>query len=80
MIPTFLFSSAGRWALVALVAVWVVGGAYIYGYKDGQAYERRIVAWEEAERVKNAVRSGDDARSNPDRMRELDKKFCRDCK
>lgn len=80
MIPAVLLTPLGRWAAVGLGAVALWFGAYVYGYKDGQAYERRIIAWEEAERVRNAVRSGDDLRTNPDRLRELDEKFCRDCK
>jgi hypothetical protein len=79
MIPTLLLSSVGRWASGALVAFSLIGGAYVYGYVKGRNYERLVAASAEAERVKNAVRSGDDARDNPDRVRELDKRFCRDC-
>lgn len=79
MIP-FLLTGVGRWVAIGAAAIAAWYGAYLYGYKDGRAYEQRIVAWEEAERVRNAIRSGDDARSDPDRMRELDQKFCRDCK
>ena len=79
MIPAFLLSPLGRWAAAGIVAVAVWYGAYIYGYIEGRSYERRIIALEESERVRNAVRSGDDARTDPDRLRELDKKFCRDC-
>lgn len=80
MIPAFLLSPLGRWAAIGGVALSAWFGAYLYGYSEGRAYERRIVAWEEAERMRNAVRAGDDARTNPDRVRELDEKFCRDCK
>ncbi len=78
--PPFLLTAAGRWTVALFVATLACGGFYISGHRDGQKYERRIIAWEEAERVKNAVSSGDDARTNPDRLRELDEKFCRDCK
>ena len=80
MIPAILLSGVGRWASGALFAVALIGGAYAYGYTKGRSYERLVAAREEAERVKNAVRAGDDARANPDRVRELDEKYCRDCK
>lgn len=73
-----LTSPIGRWILIVLAGVVIVGGVYVKVKDDARRQVEAEIAQRSSERVNEAVRAGDALR-DPQRVRELDKKFCRDC-
>lgn len=75
----FLFTPIGRYIAIALLILSVSGGIYLKIRSDA-VQEMEAAANEEIlRRTTNALRSSDSIASNPERVRELDKDYCRDC-
>ena len=78
MIP-FLFTSIGRYIAIAILIFSISGGVYLKIRSDA-VQEMEAAANEEVlRRTINALRNSDNIANNPERVRELDKNYCRDC-
>ena len=75
----FLFTPIGRYIAIAILVLSISGGIYLKIRSDA-VQEMEAAANEEIlRRTTNALRSSDSIASNPERVRELDKEYCRDC-
>ena len=75
----FLFTPIGRYIAIAILVLSISGGIYLKIRSDA-VQEMEAAANEEIlRRTTNALRSSDSIASNPERVRELDKDYCRDC-
>jgi len=75
----FLFTPIGRYIAIAILVLSISGGIYLKIRSDA-VQEMEAAANEEVlRRTTNALRSSDSIASNPERVRELDKEYCRDC-
>lgn len=78
LIP-YLFTPVGRAIAIFIVVSLAFGAVYIKTRNAIWQSVQNEIAHDSMERLGNAVRAGDAARSNPERVLELDKKYCRDC-
>ncbi|CAB5170256.1 hypothetical protein UFOVP155_13 [uncultured Caudovirales phage] len=78
MIP-LLFTPMGRYIAIALLILSISGGVY-YKIRSDAVQEMETAANEEVlRRTINALRSSGSIAGNPERLRELDQEYCRDC-
>lgn len=78
MIP-LLFTPVGRYITIAFLILSLGGGLYLKIRSDA-VQEMEAAANEEVlRRTINALRNSDNIAGNPERLRELDKDYCRDC-
>ena len=74
-----LFSRFGAYIVGAVAILTILSGLYLKIQHDAVSAERAKAAEEALRRVEDANSAADAARNDPDRVRELDKQFCRDC-
>ena len=78
MIP-FLFTPVSRYIAILILVLSISGGVYLKIRADA-VQEMEAAANEEVlRRTINALRNSDNIANNPERVRELDKNYCRDC-
>ena len=78
MIP-FLFTPVGRYIAIALLILSISGGVYLKIRADAVEEMEAAANEEVLRRTINALRNSDGIANNPERVRELDKNYCRDC-
>ena len=75
----FLLSRTGAYIAGGLAILIILGGLYHKIQTDAVDSERAKAAEDALRRVEDANSAADAARNSPNRVRELDKQFCRDC-
>ena len=68
-----------RIGLVIGLTALSAGGFYLKIRYDAAAAIEGEAALDALRRTEDAIRAGDAFRSDPERVRDLDKKYCRDC-
>ena len=78
MIP-FLFTPVGRYIAIVILVLSISGGVYLKIRSDAVEEMESAANEEVLRRTINALRNSDGIANTPERVRELDKNYCRDC-